>query len=51
LPATSTALRSRQEVSTNQETAAGSRQQELAVYFNIVGDTYIIRDIIPHPKK
>jgi hypothetical protein len=20
-------------------------------YFNIVGDTYIIRDIIPHPKK
>jgi plasmid maintenance system killer protein len=20
-------------------------------YFNIVGDTYVIRDIIPHPKK
>jgi hypothetical protein len=20
-------------------------------YFNILGDTYIIRDIIPHPKK
>jgi hypothetical protein len=20
-------------------------------YFNIVGDTYIIRDIVPHPKK
>jgi len=20
-------------------------------YFNIAGDTYVIRDIIPHPKK
>lgn len=20
-------------------------------YFNIVGDTYIVRDIVPHPKK
>ena len=20
-------------------------------YFNIVGDTYMIRDIVPHPKK
>jgi plasmid maintenance system killer protein len=20
-------------------------------YFNVVGDTYIIRDIVPHPKK
>lgn len=20
-------------------------------YFNIIGDTYIIRDIMPHPKK
>jgi mRNA interferase RelE/StbE len=24
--------------------------QDWRFYFNIVGDTYIIRDIIPHPK-
>ena len=24
--------------------------QDWRFYFNIVGDTYIIRDVIPHPK-
>jgi plasmid maintenance system killer protein len=24
--------------------------QDWRFYFNIVGDTYVIRDIIPHPK-
>jgi hypothetical protein len=52
LTATSTTLRFVPRSTTKQEIRWQARvNKNWRFYFNIVGDTYIIRDIVPHPKK
>jgi hypothetical protein len=57
LPVTSTTHRFTPRSTTNQEVRRIKDRWQARInknwrfYFNIVGNTYVIRDIIPHPKK